>query len=94
MSIEKAPAGAWTGKLVTGETRGSVDVIPPNHKDARCGQGAASARPEEPFGQPGKWSDGTFAADDFRAGHLRVAISIRVRNLAAGPDTRAPVIPS
>ena len=36
MSIEKAPAGAWTGKLVTGATRGSVDVIPPKHKDAQA----------------------------------------------------------
>jgi len=36
MSIEKAPAGAWTGKLATGETRGSVDVIPPKHKDAQA----------------------------------------------------------
>jgi len=36
MSIEKAPAGAWTGKLVTGQTRGSVDVIPPKHKDAQA----------------------------------------------------------
>ncbi|MSR58100.1 MAG: M56 family metallopeptidase [Planctomycetaceae bacterium] len=35
MTIEKAPAGAWTGKLATGETRGSVDVIPPKHKDAQ-----------------------------------------------------------
>ena len=35
MSIEKAPPGAWTGKLATGETRGSVDVIPPKHKDAQ-----------------------------------------------------------
>ncbi len=29
MTIEKAPAGAWTGKLTTGETRGSADVPPP-----------------------------------------------------------------
>ncbi|MHB0957581.1 MAG: M56 family metallopeptidase [Pirellulaceae bacterium] len=36
MTIEKAPAGAWTGKLKTGETRGSVDVIPPKHKDAQA----------------------------------------------------------
>ena len=36
MSIEKAPAGAWTGKLSTGETRGSVDVIPPKDKDAQA----------------------------------------------------------
>ncbi|MCY2964442.1 MAG: hypothetical protein NT069_12545, partial [Planctomycetota bacterium] len=27
MSIGKAPAGAWTGKLVTGATRGSADVL-------------------------------------------------------------------
>ena len=36
MSIEKAPAGAWTGKLATAETRGSVDVIPAKHKDAQA----------------------------------------------------------
>lgn len=36
MSIEKAPAGAWTGKLATAETRGSVDVIPPKHKAAQA----------------------------------------------------------
>ncbi|MHB9081088.1 MAG: M56 family metallopeptidase [Pirellulaceae bacterium] len=36
MTIEKAPAGVWTGKLTTGETRGSVDVIPPKHKDAQA----------------------------------------------------------
>ncbi len=36
MRIEKAPAGAWTGKLATGQTRGSVDVIPPNNKDAQA----------------------------------------------------------
>ena len=36
MSIEKAPQGAWTGKLSTGETRGSVDVIPPQSKDAQA----------------------------------------------------------
>ena len=44
-------------------------VFAPNHKDARCGQGGGSARPEEPFGEPGKWSDGTFAdrRDDVRA---------------------------
>ena len=38
MSIEKAPAGAWTGKLVTGATRGSADVAAapaPKHKNAR-----------------------------------------------------------
>ncbi len=38
MSIEKAPPGAWTGKLFTGATRGSADVaaVPaPMHKDAR-----------------------------------------------------------
>ncbi len=27
MTIETAPAGAWTGKLVTGATRGSADVL-------------------------------------------------------------------
>src|SRR5438046_5716333 len=36
MSIEKAPAGAWTGKLATAESRGSLDVIPPKHKDAQA----------------------------------------------------------
>lgn len=36
MTIEKAPAGAWTGKLATGQTRGSADVIPPKHKDAQA----------------------------------------------------------
>ncbi|MFN0051629.1 MAG: M56 family metallopeptidase [Planctomycetales bacterium] len=36
MTIEKAPKGAWTGKLATGESRGSVDVIPPRHKDAQA----------------------------------------------------------
>jgi len=35
MRIEKAPAGAWTGKLATGQSRGSVDVIPPKQKDAQ-----------------------------------------------------------
>lgn len=36
MTIEKAPEGNWTGKLATGQTRGSVDVIPPKHKDAQA----------------------------------------------------------
>ncbi len=36
MTVEKAPAGAWTGKLKTGETRGSVDVISPKNKDAQA----------------------------------------------------------
>jgi beta-lactamase regulating signal transducer with metallopeptidase domain len=36
MTIEKAPAGAWTGKLATGESRGSLDVIPPKLKDAQA----------------------------------------------------------
>ncbi|HWE96523.1 MAG TPA: M56 family metallopeptidase [Tepidisphaeraceae bacterium] len=36
MTIEKAPAGAWTGKLATGESRGSLDVIQPRNKDARA----------------------------------------------------------
>ncbi|MDZ4687695.1 MAG: hypothetical protein SH850_21700 [Planctomycetaceae bacterium] len=39
MTIEKAPAGAWTGKLITGQTRGSADVAAapaPMHKDARA----------------------------------------------------------
>src|SRR5207244_11061736 len=36
LTTEKAPAGAWTGKLATGETRGSMDVIPPKHKGAQA----------------------------------------------------------
>ncbi len=39
MEIAKAPPGAWTGKLVTGPTRGSADVAAapaPMHKDARA----------------------------------------------------------
>jgi beta-lactamase regulating signal transducer with metallopeptidase domain len=39
MEIAKAPAGAWTGKLVTGETRGSADIASapkPKHKEARA----------------------------------------------------------
>lgn len=36
MSIEKAPKGAWSGKLTTGESRDSVDVIPPKNKDAQA----------------------------------------------------------
>src|SRR5215472_12147953 len=36
MTIDKAPAGAWTGKLTTDHTRGSMDVIPPKHKDAQA----------------------------------------------------------
>lgn len=36
MTIAKAPAGAWTGKLATAETRGSVDVIPPKHTAAQA----------------------------------------------------------
>ncbi|MFN0125714.1 MAG: M56 family metallopeptidase, partial [Verrucomicrobiales bacterium] len=39
MTIGKAPAGAWTGKLVTGATRGSADKADapaPIHKDARA----------------------------------------------------------
>ena len=39
MEIAKAPAGAWTGKLVTGQSRGSADVSDapaPKHKDARA----------------------------------------------------------
>ncbi len=38
MEIAKAPAGSWTGKLVTGPTRGPADVTDapaPKHKDAR-----------------------------------------------------------
>jgi beta-lactamase regulating signal transducer with metallopeptidase domain len=36
MTIEKAPAGAWTGKLATSQSRGSMDVIPPKNKDAQA----------------------------------------------------------
>ena len=39
MEIAKAPAGAWTGKLITGKTRGSADVftaLAPMHKDAKA----------------------------------------------------------
>ena len=39
MEVAKAPAGAWTGKLTTGPTRGSADVADapaPKHKDARA----------------------------------------------------------
>jgi hypothetical protein len=35
MTIEKAPAGAWTGMMTTGETRGAADVIPTKHVDAQ-----------------------------------------------------------
>ncbi|MEQ1828832.1 MAG: M56 family metallopeptidase, partial [Pirellula sp.] len=39
MEIAKAPTGAWTGKLITGKTRGSADVVAaptPMHKDAKA----------------------------------------------------------
>lgn len=36
MNIETAPAGAWTGKLATSQTRGSMDVIPPKNKEAQA----------------------------------------------------------
>jgi beta-lactamase regulating signal transducer with metallopeptidase domain len=39
MEIAKAPAGAWTGKLITGKTRGSADKAAapaPMHKAARA----------------------------------------------------------
>jgi hypothetical protein len=39
MEIAKAPEGAWTGKLITGETRGSADLVAaptPLHEDARA----------------------------------------------------------
>ena len=39
MEVVKAPEGAWTGKLITGQTRGSADVAAapaPMHKDARA----------------------------------------------------------
>ncbi len=47
-------------------------VFAPNHKDARCGQsgGRGSARgPDEPFREPEKWSESSFAdrRDDVRA---------------------------
>jgi dienelactone hydrolase len=45
-------------------------VFAPNHKDARCGaRGAGGTRPDEPFREPEKWSEQTFAdrRDDVRA---------------------------
>ncbi len=36
MTIEKAPAGAWTGKLDTSPSRGSLDVKAPNDKAAQA----------------------------------------------------------
>lgn len=44
-------------------------VFAPNHKDARCGARSGAGRPDEPFREPEKWSDQTFAdrRDDVRA---------------------------
>lgn len=36
MNLDEAPAGAWTGKLVTGESRGSLDVAPPQNEEAQA----------------------------------------------------------
>lgn len=36
MNIDQAPAGAWTGKLVTGESRGSLDGAPPRNESAQA----------------------------------------------------------
>jgi beta-lactamase regulating signal transducer with metallopeptidase domain len=36
MTIEKAPAGAWTGKLATAESRGGVDIVAPKRKDSQA----------------------------------------------------------
>ncbi|MDB6132142.1 MAG: hypothetical protein JWM59_385 [Verrucomicrobiales bacterium] len=35
MTIAAAPAGVWTGRLMTGETRGCMDVTPPRSQAAR-----------------------------------------------------------
>jgi len=54
-------------------------VFAPNHKDARCGRGRSGGwgRPEEPFGNPLRWSDRTFAdrRDDIRAIQQALAAS-------------------
>jgi predicted dienelactone hydrolase len=52
-------------------------VFAPNHKDARCGRGGAMTQPEEPFQNPRKWSDSTFAdrRDDIRAVMKAIATS-------------------
>jgi predicted dienelactone hydrolase len=48
-------------------------VLAPNHRDARCQRGrglrGARARPEEPFRNPERWTDATYAdrAEDVRA---------------------------
>lgn len=36
MNIDQAPEGAWTGKLVTGESRGSLDGAPPQGEEAKA----------------------------------------------------------
>jgi len=54
-------------------------VFAPNHKVARCGRGQSggSGRPQEPFGDPRRWSDKTFAdrRDDIRAIQQALATS-------------------
>lgn len=54
-------------------------VFAPNHKDARCGRGQSWGwgRPQEPFGNPLRWSDKTFAdrRDDIRAIQQALATS-------------------
>ena len=51
MEIAKAPVGAWTGKLITGETRGSADVVAAHSTDAqgraRALRNLAALRPDE-----------------------------------------------
>lgn len=45
-------------------------VFAPNHKDARCNGGkSGGGRPEEPFGNPQRWTDRSFVdrRDDIRA---------------------------
>jgi len=54
-------------------------VFAPNHKDARCGRGLSGAwgRPQQPFGDPLRWSDKTLAdrRDDIRAIQQALATS-------------------
>jgi predicted dienelactone hydrolase len=52
-------------------------VFAPNHKDARCGQRGGSDNPDEPFREPEKWNEQTFAnrRDDVRAVLQAVATS-------------------
>lgn len=54
-------------------------VFAPNHKDAHCARGRSTVKPDEPFRDPAKWSDQTFAdrRDDIRA---------VLRAIAASPD--------